>query len=112
MNLTHLLTRGNSRGVSVGQDQPIAATQPNQAEMPWNVAPNFMTEIQDRRNDIDAGNAVPLFTGDRFVRVAGDFNTTDDQPSPAMVALQQTYPLPMEVLAVVPKIHMGDKPNA
>ena len=102
----------NSRGVMVGQDQPIAATQPNQAELPWNVAPNLMTEISDRRNEIGAGNAIPLFTGDRFVRVAGDFNTTDEQPSPGMVALQQTYPLPMEVLAIIPKIHLGDKPNA
>lgn len=102
----------NSRGIKVGQDQPIAATQPNQAERPWNVAPNLMTEVEDRRNEFGAGNAIPLFTGDVFVRVGGDFNTTDNQPSPAMVAMQQDYPLPMEILAVIPKLHIGDKPNA
>jgi hypothetical protein len=102
----------DSRGIKVGQDQPIAATQPNQAEVPWNVAPNLMTEHEDRRNAIGGGNAIPLFTGDIFVRVAGDFNTADGQPSPGMVAMQQDYPLPMEILAVIPKIHLGDKPNA
>lgn len=102
----------NSRGIKVGQDQPIAATQPNQAEKPWNVAPSLMTEIDDRRNQIGAGNAIPLFTGDVFVRIAGDFNTTDGQPSPGMVAMQQDYPLPMEILAVIPKLHLGDRPSA
>jgi hypothetical protein len=102
----------NSRGIKIGQDQPIAATQPNQAEKPWNVAPNFMTEVVDRRNEIGAGNAIPLFTGDVFVRVAGDFNTIDGQASPGMLAMQQDYPLPMEILAFIPKLHLGDKPNA
>lgn len=102
----------NSRGIKVGQDQPIAATQPNQAEKPWNVGPNFMTEVEDRRNEVGAGNAIPLFTGDVFVRIAGDFNTVDGQPSPGMLAMQQDYPLPMEILAVIPKLHIGDKPNA
>lgn len=102
----------DSRGIKTGQDQPIAATHPNQAEKPWNVGPNFMTEVVDRRNEIGAGNAIPLFTGDVFVRVAGDFSTTDGQPSPGMVAMMQDYPLPMEILAVIPKLHIGDKPNA
>jgi hypothetical protein len=102
----------DSRGIKVGQDQPIAATQPGQAEKPWNVAPNLMTEIQDRRNEVGAGHAVPLFTGDVFVRIAGDFNTIDGQPSPGMLAIQQHYPLPMEILAVIPKLHLGDRPNA
>ena len=101
-----------SRGIKVGQDQPIAAVQPNQAERPWNVAPNFMTEVEDRRNEIGAGNEIPLFSGDVFVRVAGDFNTIDGQPSPGMVAMQQDYPLPMQILAVIPKLHLGDRPNA
>jgi hypothetical protein len=102
----------NSRGIKTGQDQPIAATAPNQAERPWNVSPNFMTEVDDRRNQVGAGNAIPLFTGDVFVRIAGDFNTPDGQPSPGMLAIQQDYPLPMEISAVLPKLHVGDKPNA
>ncbi len=71
-----------------------------------------MTALPDRRNEVGAGNAVPLFTADVFVRIAGDFNTTDGQPAPGMLALQQDYPLPMEILAIIPKLHLGDKPNA
>ena len=102
----------NSRGIEVGQDQPIAATQPNQAEMPWNAAPNFMTEIEDRTNNIAAGVTIPLFSGDRYFVIAGDYSTTDGQASPGMVAVQQKHCLPAELLAFVPLLEMGDVPDA
>lgn len=99
----------NTRGIKIGQDQPIAATAPYQAETPWNQAPNLMTEIQDRRNTIGAGNAIPLFTGDFYVSVAGDYSTVDGQASPGMVAMQQDYPLPVEVLAFAPDLVLADQ---
>jgi hypothetical protein len=102
------LRMANSRGVKIGQDQPIAAATQNQAETPWNQAPNYLTEIEDRTNSIDAGNAIPLFTGDRYVPIVGDYSTTDGQPSPGMVAMQQDYPLPVEILAFIPELQVAD----
>lgn len=102
-----------SRGVKMGQDQPIAAVAPFQAETPWGESPHGeLTEIQDRTNDISAGNTIPLFTGDRYLSLMGDFSTPDYQPSPGMVAAQQEYPLPLEVLAFIPEVDVGDMPNA
>jgi hypothetical protein len=98
----------NTRGLKVGQDQPIAAVQPNQAELPWNQAPNFMTEIPDGSNSLRANAAIPLFSGDHYVTTAGDWNTTDGQASPGMVAVMQEYPLPAEILAFVPTLDVGD----
>jgi hypothetical protein len=100
----------NSRGVKVGQDQPIAAATQNQAETPWNQFPNFMTEVDDRRNSIGAGNAIPLFTGDKFFVLGGDYSTQDEQASPGMIAVQQDYPLPVEVLAFAPNLTIMDRP--
>ncbi len=103
-----------TRGILVGQDQPIAAAQENQAELPWNVAPNFMTEMAPKVGpamSVGSGNAIPLFTGDEYISTAGDYSTTDGQPSPGMVAVMQTYPLPLELLAFIPTIEVGDVPN-
>jgi len=101
-----------TRGIQVGQDQPIAATQENQAELPWNVGPNYMTEMDLGPSMAPfSGNAVPLFTGDHYLSIAGDFSTTDGQPSPGMVAVMQTLPLPMELTAFVPQYELGDVPN-
>jgi hypothetical protein len=103
-----------TRGIQIGQDQPIAAAQENQAELPWNVSPNLMTEMADAAGPAmvpASGNAIPLFTGDYYFSTAGDYHTTDGQPSPGMVACQQTYPLPMEITAFIPQIELGDVPN-
>lgn len=93
-----------SRGVAVGCNQPVASALDSQQEVPW----SHMQEVKDRTNGILAGNAIPLFTGDRFIRVDDDWNTADDQAAPGMVAVQQLYPLPMNVLAFVFDIEAGD----
>jgi hypothetical protein len=102
----------NSRGVAVGQDQPIAAVQPNQGEIPWGQSPyGRLTEIAERSNLITAGNAEPLFTGDRYYVIESDFQTPDKQASPGMIAVQQSYCLPLELLALVPDVDIGDMPD-
>ena len=106
------LRLAETRGIKIGQDQPIAAVQPNQAELPWNVSPNLMTEQLPYNATLAAGVAAPLFTGDVYISVAGDYSTTDNQPSPGMVAVQQDFPLPLEILAFVPEIDLGDMPDA
>jgi hypothetical protein len=98
----------NSRGIKLGQDQPIAAQQPNQIEIPWDQAPNLMTQLTEPNALAGAGNAVQLFSGDKYVVIAGDYSTTDGQPSPGMVAVEQDLPLPCEILAFIPELEVGD----
>jgi hypothetical protein len=98
----------NSRGVKVGQDQPIAATLQNQAEVPWNRPPALMAPLDDITNSPDSGVAAPLFTGDKYMPVVGDYQTMDNQASPGMVAVLQETPLPVEILAFVPLLEVGD----
>jgi hypothetical protein len=104
----------NTRGIMIGQDQPIAAQQQNQIEIPWNQAPNLMTQLTEANALAGAGNAVPLFSGDRYEVIAGDYSTAtpDRQASPGMVAVQQLLPLPAEILAFIPELELGDVPNA
>ena len=102
----------NSRGIYVGQDQPVAAQQRNQQELPWNVKPNFMTQLTEVQALAGAGNAIPLFSGDKYVLTAGDYQTTDGQPSPGMVGVLQVLPLPCEILAFIPQLVLGDQPRA
>lgn len=98
----------NTRGIKLGQDQPIAAQQPNQIEIPWDQAPNLMTALTEPNALAGAGNAVPLFSGDKYVVIAGDYSTTNGQASPGMVAVEQDLPLPAEILAFIPELEVGD----
>jgi hypothetical protein len=98
----------NTRGIKLGQDQPIAAQQPNQIEILWDQAPNLMTALTEPNALAGAGNAVPLFSGDKYVVIAGDYSTTNGQASPGMVAVEQDLPLPAEILAFIPELEVGD----
>lgn len=103
----------NSRGIKVGQDQPIAAQQPNQIEIPWDQAPNQMTPWDTPPKTLAGpGNALPLFSGDKYFSIAGDYHTPNGQPSPGMVAVEQDLPLPCEICAFIPQIELGDMPDA
>lgn len=91
-----------SRGVQAGTNQPDQSTQSNQAIVPW----NNMKELKERNNRIDAGIALPLFTGDpEPIRVPGDW------ASNGQIALQQIYPLPMTVSACIGWLSEGDAPT-
>ena len=89
-----------SRGIQVGTNQPDASAQPNQATVAW----TNMKEIKERNNLINAGSAIPLFSGDTRILVPGDWATD------GKVAVQQVYPLPMNLLAVIPEVSLGDNP--
>lgn len=87
-----------SRGIQLGADQPDASTQPNYATVPW----DDMNEIKERTNQTDAGDAVPLYTGDYFKTITSSWAVT------GQVAVQQVYPLPANILAIVSYWSMGD----
>lgn len=87
----------SSRGMQVGTNQPDQSTQPNNAAPTW----SRMREFKERNASIKAGSAVPLFTGDERILVGGDWK------KPGQVAVQQVYPLPANVIAVIPEYSVG-----
>lgn len=88
----------NSRGWSVGTNQPIQSTEPDNANVPW----TGLIQAKERNALINAGNALPLFTGDTYVNVPGGWNEY------STVALETQNPLPVNALAFVISYISGD----
>lgn len=88
-----------SRGVKVGSNQVDASTQLNEIQ---SAAWNNQTEIKNRSAAVNAGVAVPLFTGDVPINIPGSWL------KPGQVSLVQSYPLPANVLAFMPDVIVGD----
>lgn len=87
-----------TRGLQIGADQIDASTQQNYTPKPW----VNMVEIKERSNQVDAGVAVPLYTGDYYQAITSSWNLK------GQVAIQQTYPLPATVLSVISYWDIGD----
>jgi hypothetical protein len=100
-----------SRGVKIGSDQPNASAQEGgNGVATWGARPyGKMILVPETQNQIGPGAALPLFTGDHRIEIDGDFNYIGWSAAPGMVALQQDFPLPMQVLAVVPEYEVGDE---
>ncbi len=87
-----------SRGLQMGTNQPDQATQPDSATVPW----TNMYEYKERNAAIHAGNAIPLDTSDQRILVPGGWDKK------GQLAIQQTYPLPANISAVIPEWTPGD----
>lgn len=88
-----------TRGIQAGTNQPDQSKQPNFTSVPW----ENMVESKDRNGLlVDAGSAVPLFTGDQQIDVPGDWDSN------GQVAFQQIYPLPAGILGVITDYSLGD----
>lgn len=87
-----------SRGVICGTNQPDQSWQQNNAAVEW----TGMKEIPERNNSVAAGVELPLFTGDHRILLPGDWDEK------GQVAFSQTYPLPMNLLACIPELTVGD----
>lgn len=90
-----------SRGFSVGTNQIDQSTTPDNATPVWDSSTG-MTEVKERNAVIHAGTAIPLFTGDSYVNVEGGWDTR------GQVAIQTTYPLPLNVTACIINYTVGD----
>jgi len=96
-----------SRGIQVGADQPVASALDFFQEVPWDNLVDLDIDTP-RANLPDA--AIPLFTGTKSIPINSDWqNWNGFEPAPGMVCAQQTLPLPMNILAFVPKIEIGDR---
>jgi hypothetical protein len=87
-----------TRGLQVGSNQPDASTQPDGATPEW----SGLVEIKQRNATVQAGTAIPLATGDEFINIHADWATT------GQIAMQQSYPLPANILACVAYFQIGD----
>jgi hypothetical protein len=87
-----------SRGFKVGANQVDTSTQETAAITSW----RDLVEVKERNANIYAGSALPLYTGDRFIRINPDWNT------PGQVSVQQDYCLPLSISAIIPEINIGD----
>jgi hypothetical protein len=64
-----------------------------------------MDPVPDKGVPPYGGNVIPLFTGDARLPVSGGWNTH------GQVAIMQTNPLPMNILAIIPEDLAGDTPE-
>lgn len=87
-----------TRGITVGADQPDQASLQNFASPPW----TDMNEIKQRTPSVYAGNAIPLYTGDYYKNITSGWDVR------GQIAIQQSYPLPANILAVVAYFATGD----
>ena len=60
------------------------------------------TEFKERGNDVFAGTAIPLYTGDQRQVLDALWDV------PGQVCIQMDYPLPFSVLGIIPEINVGD----
>lgn len=88
----------NSRGFSVGSNQVDSSTQPNNAVIPW----TGLYAAKERNAQINAGSALPLFSGDEYVEMGTDWDER------GQIAIQTNLPLPLNVTAVVCWYQLGD----
>lgn len=91
-----------SRGLAVGTNQPDSSTEPNFANVPW----ERLIPIKEPSNYITAGSAVPLLTVDHYINVPADWSTA------GQVAIQQDFPLPANILAIISNYEIGDTTDA
>lgn len=87
-----------TRGLQVGADQPDSSTLQNSPNVPW----TNMNEIKDRTAFNFAGTAAPLFTGDYYKTITSGWDVK------GQVAVQQIYPLPANILAIISYYDVGD----
>ena len=87
-----------SRGIQVGADQPDASTVANYANQTW----SNLNQIKERGPLNLAGQPLPLITGDEYVLLQDSFTTN------GQVAIQQSNPMPANILAIVRYYELGD----
>lgn len=98
-NITSATIRvDGSRGFSVGSNQPDQSTQPNNASVPW----TGMVQVKERNALINAGNAIPLYTGDAYFNLDGGWSRY------GQVAIETQNPLPLNCTAIVYDYLLGD----
>lgn len=88
-----------TRGIQIGTDQPDQSVFSDSPSDPvW----ENMNEVKERNMFVNAGTAVPLFTGDYFKNVSSTWGMK------GQLAVQQVYPLPANIMSVIIYWTVGD----
>ena len=90
-----------TRGISIGSNQVDASTTPGRINVPW----TNMVPVKELNQNVPMGTPIPLFTGDYFENIGSDWNIK------GQIAIQQSFPLPMNVDACVSYMSLGDTPD-
>ena len=88
---------------SIGVNQPDAAAQPGSMTVPW----ANLTDVQGPSSSNIPIQPNDLFTGDIWSNVADELGVTGGQ-----VAVQQSLPLPLNLLAALPWVRLNDDVDA
>lgn len=97
----------SSRGIMAGANQIDGSTlSPSQLAPLWQNMDNVPDVVPGGVRAPYNSNFVPLYTGDRRITLEGGFQ------KPGQVAIQQSLPLPLQVLALIPEILPGDVPQS
>jgi hypothetical protein len=95
-----------SRGLKAGSNQVDGSTvSPMQIAPQWVVGDGGLTAVDDKALPPYGSSVIPLFTGDTRIVSSGGFGTH------GQVAVQQDFPLPMNILALVGEASSGDSPQ-
>ena len=94
---------GSGFPFQIGANQIDAATQPGQTPVPW----TNLSGIQGPPTSARPVQPWELFSGDVFTDVIDEWTQPGGQ-----IAVQQTAPVPLNLLAAVCSIRMGDDPDA
>lgn len=84
----------------IGTNQPDASAQPNQATIPWGASP--YATLSQITSTVTTG-IQPLYSGDFQIT-----NVFDNWGTNGQIAVQQSNPVPLTVLALVPWVQPGD----
>lgn len=97
-----------TRGIQIGANQPVASTLAFYQEIPW----DNLVDLDEVPSQGVSAAALPLFTGDKFAPINDDWqNWNGWEASMGMACAQQLQPLPMNILAFMPKVSVGDRVN-
>jgi hypothetical protein len=88
----------------VGVNQPDASTQPNQTTVPWTNMTGVQGPVEGSRTPIQPYD---FNTGDMWTNVFDQLGVTNGQ-----VAIQQSLPIPCNVLALMPWSRVFDDADA
>lgn len=90
----------NSVPPQIGTNQPDSSVQPNQATVAWGASP--YASLSQITSTVTTG-VQPLYSGDFQIT-----NVFDNWGTNGQIAVQQSNPVPLTVLALVPWVQPGD----
>lgn len=94
----------STRGLQAGTNQVDQSTLPNNYNVVWNSATG-MKELKENAIAVTSGLALPLYTGDSFINLPTNIQTAGQS------AIQQIYPMPANISAIVSRYVLNDTPG-